>query len=95
LDIYGEELLAPATPKLKEYPFPCRGDRDPHNMYASPNITKVIKSKSMRWVENVERMGKMRNIYNILVGKTEGKRPLGRSRRKWENNIKMDLRELW
>jgi hypothetical protein len=46
----------------------------------------------MRWAENVERMGEKRNAYRISVGKPEGKRPLGRPRRRWEDNIKMDLR---
>jgi hypothetical protein len=55
----------------------------------------MIKSRRMIWVGHVARMGEMRNAYRILVGKPEGKRPLGRPRRKWENNtcIKMDIRE--
>jgi hypothetical protein len=57
-----------------------------HNFYASPNIIKVIKSRRMRW--------QMRNTYNILVGKPEGERPLRRPRHRWEDNIRMDLREL-
>jgi hypothetical protein len=57
------------------------------NSYSSPNIIMVIKSRRMRWVGQVSRMGD-RNAYNILVGKSEAKRPLGRSRSKWEDNIK-------
>jgi hypothetical protein len=57
------------------------------NLYASPNI-RVIKSRRMRRAGRVARMGEMRNACNILVGKSEGKRPLGRRRRSWENNIK-------
>jgi hypothetical protein len=54
----------------------------------------MIKSRRMRWAGHVARMGEKRNAYRILVGKPEGKRPLGRPRRRWEDNIKMDLREI-
>jgi hypothetical protein len=64
-----------------------------HNLYASINIIRVIKSR-MRWVGHVARMGETRNVYSIFVGKLEGKRPLGRPRRGCENNIRMDLREI-
>jgi hypothetical protein len=64
------------------------------NLYASPNIIRVIKSRRTRWVGHVARMGEMRNAYNIMVGKPEGKRPLGRHRHKWEDNIRTDLREI-
>jgi hypothetical protein len=57
-------------------------------------IIRVIKSRRMRWVGHVARRGKKRNVYTILVGKPEGERPLGRRRRRWEDNIKMDLREI-
>jgi hypothetical protein len=63
-----------------------------HNLYASPN-TGMMKSRRMRWTWHVARMGQMRNEYNILVGKPEGKRPLGRPKRRWED-IRMDLREI-
>jgi hypothetical protein len=53
----------------------------------------MIKSRRMRWAEHVARMGETRNAYRILVEKPEGKRPLGRSRRRWVDNIKMDLKE--
>jgi hypothetical protein len=62
---------------------------------SSPNIFRVIKSRRMRWAGNVARTGEGRGVYRILVGRTEGKRPLGRPRRKCEDNIKMDLREIW
>jgi hypothetical protein len=65
-----------------------------HNLYGSTNIVRVINSKRMRWAEHVTRMGKMRNEYNMFVGKPEGKRPHGRSRHRWESDITMDLREL-
>jgi hypothetical protein len=65
-----------------------------HDLYSSPNIVRVIKSRRMRWVGHVARMGEGRCAYRILVGRSEGKRPLGRPRRRWEDNIKMDLREI-
>jgi hypothetical protein len=67
---------------------------DLHNLYSSPNIVRVIKSRSMRWAGYVARMGEGRGIYRILVGRPEGKRPLGRPRRRWGDNIEMDLREI-
>jgi hypothetical protein len=63
-----------------------------HNFYSSPNIIRMIKSRRMRWAEHIGQMGEMRNAYRRLVGKPEGKRPLGRQRRRWVDNIKMDLR---
>jgi hypothetical protein len=62
-----------------------------HNLYASQNVIGVMKSRRMRWVGHVTRMGEMRNAYNLLAGKPEDKRPLGRYRRRWEDNIRMDL----
>jgi len=61
-----------------------------NDLYSSPNIILVIKSR-MRWVGYVARMREMRGVYRILVGKPEGKIPLGRPRRRWEDNIKIDL----
>ena len=63
-------------------------------MYCSPNIVLVIKSRRMRWVGHVARMGEERGLYRFLVGKPEGKRPLGRTRRRWVDNIRMDLQEV-
>jgi hypothetical protein len=65
-----------------------------HNLYSSPIIVRVIISRRMRWAGHVARMGKGRSVYRVLVGRSEGKRPLGRPRRRWEDNIKMDLGEL-
>jgi hypothetical protein len=62
-----------------------------HSLYSSPNIVKVIKSSRMRWAGHVARMGEGRGVYRVLVGRPEGKRPLGRPRRRWENNIKWTL----
>ncbi|KAJ4436590.1 hypothetical protein ANN_16623 [Periplaneta americana] len=65
-----------------------------HALYSSPDIIRNIKSRRLRWAGHVARMDKSRNAYRLLVGRPEGKRPLGRPRRRWEDNIKMDLREV-
>jgi hypothetical protein len=65
-----------------------------HGLYSSPSIIRVIKARTMRWVVHVARMGEVRGAYNILVGGPEGRRPLGRTRRRWEDNVKMDLWEI-
>jgi hypothetical protein len=63
-----------------------------HKLYSSPSIIRIIKSRRMRWAGHVARMGEKRDVYRILVGKPVGKRPLGRPRRRWVGNIKMDFR---
>jgi hypothetical protein len=63
-------------------------------MYSSPSIIRMTISRRMRWAGHAARMGPKRNACRILVGKSEGKRPLERTRRSWENNIKLDLREI-
>ena len=65
-----------------------------NDLYCLPNIVRVIKSRRMRWAGHVARMGEGRGVYRVLVGKPEGKRPLGRPRRRWEANFKMDLQEV-
>jgi hypothetical protein len=65
-----------------------------HNFYSSPSIIIIIKSRRMMWAGHVARMGKKRNVYRLLVGKPEGKRPLGRPRRRGIDNIKIDLLEI-
>ena len=65
-----------------------------HILYSSPNIVRVIKSRRMRWAGHVARMEEGRGVYKVLVGKPEGKRPLGRARRRWQDNINMDLEEV-
>jgi hypothetical protein len=65
-----------------------------HNLYSSPDIIRQVKSRRMRWAGHVARMGEERRVYKVLVGKPEGKRPLGRPRRRWEDGIRMDLREI-
>jgi len=62
-----------------------------HSPYSSPNTVRVIKSRRMRWMGHVASMGEGRGVYRVLVGWPEGKRPLGRPRCRWEDNIKMDL----
>ncbi|KAJ4436792.1 hypothetical protein ANN_16924 [Periplaneta americana] len=65
-----------------------------HALYSSPDIIRNLKSRRLRWAGHVARMGESRNAYRVLVGRPEGKRPLGRPRRRWEDNIKMDLGEV-
>jgi hypothetical protein len=65
-----------------------------HGLYSSPSIIRVIKARRMRSVGHVARMGEVRGAYNISVGRSEGRRPLGRPRRSWEDNIKMYLGEI-
>jgi len=62
------------------------------DFYILPSMVRVVKSRRMRWARHVARMGEGRGVYRVLVGKPEGKRPLERPGRRWENNIKMDLR---
>jgi hypothetical protein len=65
-----------------------------HHLYSSPDIIRQDKSRRMRWAGHVARMREERKVYKVLVGKPEGKRPLGRPRRRWEDGIRMDLREI-
>jgi len=65
-----------------------------NDVYSSPNIIRVIKLRRMRWEGHVARMGERRGLYSVLMRKPEGKRPLGRPRRRWEDIIKMDLQEV-
>jgi hypothetical protein len=69
-------------------------NKELNDLYSSPNIIRVIKLRRMRWAGHVARMGEGRGAYRILVGRPDRKRPLGRTRRKWEDNIKMDLQEV-
>jgi hypothetical protein len=89
--------------KLRKYYFGPKREEDGswrklhndelHSLYSSLNIVRVIKSRSMRWAGHVARMGEGRGVYRVLVERSEGKRPLGRPRRRWEDNIKMNPRE--
>jgi hypothetical protein len=69
-------------------------NKELYALYSSPNMIPVIKSRRLRWAGYVARMGEMRGAYRALVGKPEGRRPLERPRRRWEDNIKMDLRDF-
>jgi len=65
-----------------------------NDLYSSPNIVRVIKSRRMKWAGHVTRMGEVRGVCRVLVGKPEGKKPLGRPRRRWVDNIRMYLQEV-
>jgi hypothetical protein len=65
-----------------------------HSLYSSPNIVRVIKSRKMRWAGHVTCTREGRDVYRVLIGRPEGKRPLGRPWHRWEDNIKLDLREI-
>jgi hypothetical protein len=65
-----------------------------HNLYSSPDIIRQVKSRQMRWAWHVARMGEEKKLYKALMERPEGKRPLGRPRRRWEDGIRMDLREI-
>jgi len=69
-------------------------NEDLNDLYCSHNIVRVIKQRRMRWARHVARMGKRRGVYRVLVGKPEEKKPLGRTRRRWEANTKMGLQEV-
>jgi hypothetical protein len=83
-------------PKRDEVTGDCRKlqNGELHNLYTSPDIIRQIKSRRMRWAGHVVRRGEGRNVYRILMGKPESKRPLERPRRRWEDGIKMNLREI-
>ena len=65
-----------------------------NDLYSSPNIVRATKSRRMRWAGHVARMGEERGVYRVLVGKLERRRPLGRTRRRWVDNIRMDFQEV-
>ena len=68
-----------------------RQEQERRDLYSLPNIVRVVKPRRMRWAGHVARMGEGRGVHRVLVGKPKGKRPLGRPRRRWEDNIKTDL----
>ena len=69
-------------------------NKELNDLYCLPDTIQMIRSRRMRWMGHVARMGERRGIYRVLAGKPEGKRPLGRPRRRWEDNIKNDLQEV-
>jgi hypothetical protein len=83
-------------PRRDEVTWYWRGlhNEELNDLYSSPNVVRVIKSRRMRWTGHVARMGEERGVYRVLVGKPEGKRPLVRPRHRWVNNIRMDLQEV-
>jgi hypothetical protein len=94
LFLYGEELLAPrTTTKLEDHPLSAVRDYLFSIFPATLLIIRMMTSRRMRWTGHVARLGEKTNGYRVLVGKPEGKRTLGRSRRRWED-IRMDLREI-
>jgi hypothetical protein len=104
-DIEGERRLRVFENRLLRRVFEPRRDevteewRQLHNeelnkLYSLPNIVRVVKSRRRRWAGHVAHMGEERGLHRVLVGKPERKRPLGRPRRRWENNIKMDVQEV-
>jgi hypothetical protein len=81
-------------PKRNEVMGDCRKlhNEEFHDLYSSPDVIRMIKSRRRRWAGYVARLGEKRNSHRILVGKPEGKRPLGRARRRWVDSIKIDLK---
>jgi hypothetical protein len=80
--------------KLLRFLLSCHStlhNEELHDFYSSPSIIRIIKARRMRWAGHVGRMGAKRNAYRLLVGKPDGRRPLGRPRRRWVDNIRMDL----
>jgi hypothetical protein len=83
-------------PKRDEVTGECRRlhNEELNDLYSSPNIAQVLKSRRIRWAGHVARMGEEWRVYRVLLGKPEGKRPMGRPRRRWLDNIRMDLQEV-
>jgi hypothetical protein len=96
LRVFENRVLRIFGPKRDEVTGEWRKfhNEELHILYSSPNIIRQIKSRRIRWAGHVARMGEERNVYRVLMGKPEGKRPLGRPRRRWEDEIRMDLREI-
>jgi hypothetical protein len=93
LRVFENRVLRIFGPKRDEVTVEWRRlhSKELYALYFCPNIIRVIKSRKMRWVGHVARMGKRRGAYRVLVGKPEERKPLGRPRLRWKNNIKMDL----
>jgi hypothetical protein len=96
LRMFKNRVLRIFGPKRGGVTGGCRKlhNEELHDLYSSPSIIRIIKSRKMRRVGHAARMGEKRNVYRLLVGKPEGKRPLGRPRRRWIDNIKIDVLEI-
>jgi hypothetical protein len=94
LRVFENSVLRMFGPKREEDGSWRKLHNELHSLCCSPNIVRVIKSRRMRWTGHVARMGEGRGVYRVLVGRPEGKRPLGRLRLRWKDNIKLDLREI-
>jgi hypothetical protein len=97
LGVFGNRVLRRVFgPKRDELTGEWRNlhNEELYDLYSSPSIIRIIKARRMRWAGHVARRGEKRNAYSLLVGKPEGKRPLGRPRRRWLDNIRMDLVEV-
>jgi len=96
LRVFENRLLRRIGPKRDEVTEEWRKlyNKELNDLYSSPNIVRLMKLRRKRWAGHVAIMGERRGVYRVLVGKPEGKRPLGRPRLRWEDNIKTDLREV-
>ena len=96
LRVFENRVLRGTRPKKDEVTGEWRKlhNKKLNDLHCSPNIVRVITFRIMRWAGHEARMGESRGVYRVLVRKPEGKRPLGRPRYRWEDNIKMDLREV-
>jgi hypothetical protein len=96
LRVFENRVLRVFGPKRNEVTGEWRKlhNEELNDLYSLPNIVRVLKSRRMRLAGHVTRMGEDRGVHRVLVGKPEGKRPLGRPRRRWEDNVKMDLQEV-
>jgi hypothetical protein len=82
------------TSYIVSFVYVAMGNEEVHNSYSSPDIIRQVKSRRMRWAGHVARMEEERKVYKVLVGKPEGKRPLGRPRRRWEDGLRMENERL-
>jgi hypothetical protein len=96
LKVFENRVLRVFGSKRDEVTGECRKlhNEELNDLNSLPSIVRVVKSRRMRWAGHVARMGEDRVVHRVLVGKPEGKRPMGRPRRRWVDNIKMNLQEV-